>query len=145
MKIYLASSWKNQGWLESLAEMFRSWGHEVDLFCDPSTGRYVFSWRELGKDIEQIDAVEFLDDPRTQKAYQEDKKWIEWADAVVMVYPCGNSSHLEAGYAKGIGKKLYIIGSWPPGVFDVMYGFADRVFHLSEIDELGAELAGVKA
>ncbi|KKK63940.1 hypothetical protein LCGC14_2989230 [marine sediment metagenome] len=40
----------------------------------------------------------------------------------------GKSTHLEAGYAKGKGKKLIIYsGKFPKGEFDVMYGFADMV------------------
>jgi hypothetical protein len=133
MKIYIASSWKNEAKAKVLASLLLLWGHEVDCFCDASTGRYVFHFSEVGP-VDQIDAISFLQDERVQKAFIEDKKHIDWSDAVVMLHPCGKSSHLEAGYAKGSGKLLFMIGDFPKGEFDVMYGFADGIFR--ELDEL---------
>ena len=133
VKIYIASSWKNEINVKSLASLLRLWGHEVDCFCDASTGRYVFHFSEVGP-LDQIDAISFLQDHRAQKAFVEDKRRIDWADIIVMVHPCGKSSHLEAGYGKGIGKKLFMLGSFPKGEFDVMYGFADGLFR--ELEQL---------
>jgi len=126
MKIYVASSWRNQFEAIALAKDLRSQGHKVDCFCEPKKGRFVFHFTEI-KNHFNIDGIEFLKDSKSQKAFKEDKKWIDWADAVVMLLPCGKSSHLEAGYAVGKGKKLYIIGEFPIGEFDVMYGFADKL------------------
>jgi hypothetical protein len=139
MKVYIATSWKNEAAALRMARLLRRDGHEVDCFCDPSSGRYVFHWTEMVDDPEELgkhDAVSFLGDPRVQRAFREDKTWIDWADAVVMMMPCGNSAHIEAGYAKGRGKRLFIWGPWPKGVFDVMYGFADQVFRHTELAEL---------
>jgi len=98
MKIYIATSWKLQMEAKALAENLRMYGHEVDFFCDPTTGRFVFSFQAL-----------------------------EWSDTVVMLLPCGKSAHLEAGYAKGLGKKLFIydLEKFSKGQIDVMYQFAD--------------------
>jgi len=139
MKIYIASSWKNETPAQELASLLRSWGHDVDCFCDASTGRYVFHFSEVGP-LDQIDAISFLQDYRAQKAFIEDKKHIDWADAVVMLHPCGKSSHLEAGYGKGSGKKLFMLGIFPKGEFDVMYGFADGLFR--EPEQLKQALQG---
>lgn len=122
-----------------IANLLKHDGHKVDCFCDPSSGRYVFHWTEFvekEEDLKNYNAISFLDDPRTQRAFIEDKKWIDWAEAVVMLHPCGKSAHLEAGYAKGRGKLLYMWGKWPKGEFDVMYGFADRLFDEDELEEL---------
>ncbi|AEG60036.1 hypothetical protein [Desulforamulus ruminis] len=124
MKIYVVSSWKNVSMVRSLTDYLRRNGHEVDDFTDDSRGRYVFHWSEVG-DIQELDAINFLKDRRAQRAFEEDKKWIDWADAVILVLPAGRSAHLEAGYAKGKGKLLVILGEFPKGEFDVMYGFAD--------------------
>jgi len=132
MRIYIASSWKNAETVKILADTLRLWGHEVDCFCDESSGRYVFHWSEVlispDKSKSELDAITFLDDESSQKAFQEDKKWIDWAECLVLLLPAGNSSHLEAGYAKGQGKKFFILGDFPKGEFDVMYGFADGLF-----------------
>ena len=132
-KIYLASSWKNQRLVLALAPLIESWGFEVDAFCRATEKRYSFHWSELVDNEDALanyDAIEMLADSRTQRAFAEDKKWLDWADTVIMVLPCGKSSHMEAGYAKGQGKKLIIYGEFPKGEFDVMYGFADALIRL---------------
>lgn len=127
MKIYLASSWKNEDFVREWAKTLAGGGHQVDAFCDPNIGRYVFHFSEIG-DPKELDAINFLEDGRTQKAFAEDKKWLDWCDVYLLILPAGKSSHLEAGYAKGMGKKLIIWqAEYPKGEFDVMYGFADMV------------------
>lgn len=127
MKIYLASSWKNIEWVEAWDLLLRYEGHQVDAFCDDTSGRFVFHFSEIG-DASKLDAVNFLQDERSQKAFAEDKKWLDWADVCLLILPAGKSSHLEAGYAKGCGKKLIIWQQqFPKGEFDVMYGFADLI------------------
>ena len=127
MRIYLASSWKNHQIVKSWAAHLRDRGHKVDAFCDDSNGRFIFDYREIGK-ADELDAINFMDDYRTRKAFQEDKKWLDWADACLLILPAGKSSYLEAGYIKGQGKYLVIWqNEFPKGEFDVMYGFADLI------------------
>lgn len=145
MKIYIATSWKMEGIAKELAKILRENSHEVDCFCDASTGRYVFHWSEFvekEEDLSNYNAIDFLKDPKTQKAFQEDKVHIDWCEAVVMILPCGRSAHMEAGYAKGCGKMLFIYGEFPQGEFDVMYGFADGMFSWSELSQLICALKG---
>lgn len=150
MKIYIASSWKNKEECLSLAGLLRNEGHKVDCFCDTSTGRYSFHWSELverEEDLADFDQVRFMADPRAERAFQEDKKWLDWAEAVVLLLPSNRSAHLEAGYIKGQGKLLYILGDFPPGEFEVMYGFADGIYRYTDRAELKrflADLADLK-
>ena len=142
LRIYIASSWKNQKAVLEMADILEGSGFEVDAFCRPGT-RYVFYWAELvnnESDLDKYDAITFLNDPRVQRAFNEDKKWLDWADCVVMMKPCGNSAHLEAGYAKGRGKRVYIYGDFPLGEFDVMYRFADGLFRTEEMHKLIKQL-----
>lgn len=139
MRIYLASSWKNQEEVLILAETLERHGFEVDAFCRSSDSRYAFHWSELVDDegdLKYYDAIEMLADPRTQRAFKEDRKWLDWSECVIMIMPCGRSSHLEGGYAKGQGKLLYIYGEFPKGEFDVMYGLADRLFRVEQLKDL---------
>ena len=148
MKIYLASSWKNQKEVIALAGYLELCGFEVDAFCRSSDKRYAFHWSELvdsEDDLANYDAIEMLADPRTQRAFKEDRKWLDWSDCVIMLMPCGRSSHLEGGYAKGQGKLLYIHGAFPKGEFDVMYGLADGLFRSGDLDGLVNELLNVGA
>ena len=143
MKIYIASSWKNTKECKEIAAAFRKDGHAVDCFCDESSGRYVFHWKELVKeeaDLQQFNAITILQEEKTQKAFKEDKKYLDWADAVLLVLPAGNSAHLEAGYGKGKGKRLFIYGPFPKGEFDVMYGFADGLHAWGQMDLLRVAL-----
>ena len=139
MKIYIASSWKNQKAVIELAEYLERYGFEVDAFCRANDKRYVFHWSELVDDEDELanyDAIEMLADTRTQRAFKEDRRWLDWSDCVIMLMPCGRSSHLEAGYAKGQGKLLYIYGAFPKGEFDVMYGFANGLYRSEQIDKM---------
>jgi len=135
-KIYIASSWKNELKVRTLAETLREQGFEVDDFTDPSKGRYVFKWSEIEEGGLKLDALTFLKDKRTQRAFREDKGKIEWSDVLILLIPAGNSSHLEMGYAAGLGKKTIIFApdGFPQGHFDTMYGFADLL--TSDIAEL---------
>ena len=127
MNIYIASSWKNAEAVLALKSELEEWGHIVDAFVDVSNGRYVFSFSEIGN-VEQLNAINFLHDERAQKAFTEDRKWLDWCDCCLLLLPAGKSAHLEAGYAKGQNKKLVIYQtSFPVGEFDVMYGFADLI------------------
>lgn len=127
MKIYLASSWKNEEIVKLWAELLRRYHHEVDAFCDNSNDRYIFHFSEIGETWD-LDAINFMIDERSQKAFQEDKKWLNWCDCCLLILPAGKSSHLEAGYAKGQDKQLIIYqDEFPKGEFDVMYGFADLI------------------
>lgn len=135
MKIYIATSWKMKRLALDVSKILKESGHEVDCFCDDSGGRYVFHFSEIG-DATKLNSINFLEDERSQKAFREDKKWLDWADAVVLLLPSGKSAHLEAGYAVGQGKKLYIMGDFPMGEFDVMYGFADGLYKWGNLTAL---------
>lgn len=143
MDIYIASSWKNKEAVRNLAEFLRSKGFEVDDFTDDSRGRYVFHWMDVCADLDRINAKAFMEDGRTKKACNEDIKLIKWCDVLIMLCPCGKSSHLEAGYAKGLGKKTYLFApnGFPPGDFEVMYCLFNGLY--SNIDKLHLELVRI--
>ena len=129
MKIYIASSWKNAKKVFVLAYFLRELGYEVDAFCDSHNGRYVFHWKEISTNKNKFNAKTFLKYPQAKKAFEEDKKWLDWCECLILLLPAGRSAHREAGYIKGQGKKLIIYhpAGFPDGEFDVMYGFADLV------------------
>lgn len=134
MKIYIASSWKNEEKLRLLQGTLIDAGNEVDLFCASETGfgysgrEFVFSFDRL-PDSEYMNAATIFDEPVVHEAFLEDKNFLDWSDAVLLVLPSGKSAHLEAGYAAGAGKKLviYHLDGLPSGEFDVMYGFAELI------------------
>ena len=44
--------------------------------------------------------------PLAEKQFAADLEALEWADACVLVPPCGRSAHTEAGWMAGRGKKV---------------------------------------
>ena len=146
----MASSWKNQQSVLLLTQFLRDKGHEVDCFCDTSLGRFVFHWSEFFGPVTEEEAEKrkyewnaqtFLLQEKTQRAFAEDKKWLDWSEGVVLVLPAGRSAHLEAGYAVGQGKPVWAYGEFPAGEFDVMYGFFKELILTSQLSRLVNSIA----
>jgi len=149
-KIYIASSWKNSPFVRGLAVELRRRGHEVFDFTDTENRPdgldiFVFSagqWAlQHGKKPDEIEYKDFLTWEPAIRAFESDKAGLDWANTVIMLLPCGRSSHLEAGYAVGQDKELFIFGDLPLGEFDVMYGFANQCFWKEESFKLFNELS----
>lgn len=150
MKIYLASSWKISNAVLLIKDCLIRQGFQVDAFCDQSHGRIGWNLadelRKGGGDPQDIDPISALQHPLLKdlfkRAFAEDKKWLDWCDCCIMIHPCGNSAHLEGGYATGRGKLFYIY--WcnepPKGAFDNMYQFADGLYRPNELEQLIQEL-----
>lgn len=52
----------------------------------------------------------FYNDKYFQKVFKEDLNGLKNAEKVIMLLPAGNSVHIEAGIAYGLGKHLILIG-----------------------------------
>lgn len=137
-KIYIASSWKNKEKVRELASKLRSWGHEVFDFTDRDTRPKGTDWFNCpadkwdGPSLATIEYKEFLAHPTSGLIFSSDMSGLHWADTVVLLLPSGRSSHMEAGFAPGSGKDLFIFGDLPLGEFDPMYHFAKGCYHLNE-------------
>ena len=51
---------------------------------------------------------EGLDAPWSETQFRSDLDALKWADACVLVLPCGRSAHTEAGWMSGSGKKTVV-------------------------------------
>src|SRR4051812_40142216 len=110
MKIYVASSWRNefQPWV--VAEL-RLAGHEVYDFRNPPNGSEGFAWSEIDKHWlawTTDEYVEALQHQLAEEGFKTDFDGMKWADFCVMVLPCGRSANTEAGWMKGAGKLVYV-------------------------------------
>lgn len=117
MKLYVASSWRNT-LQPSIVALLRGRGHEVYDFRNPRPGVSGFDWSEIDERWQQWSAEAYksaLSHPLAELAFRTDFEAMEWADAFVLVLPCGRSSHLEAGWAIGRGKPtaIYLDGGEP--------------------------------
>lgn len=128
MKIYVASSWRNEFQPIVCAEL-REDGHEVYDFRNPEPGNHGFTWRSIREDWQTwsiADYIEFLKHSVAEHGFSLDMNALKAADLCIMVMPCGMSASLETGYAVGAGKPtaVYIPGMREP---DLMVKMADLV------------------
>lgn len=106
MKIYVASSWRNTLQPDIVA-LLRHLGHEVYDFRNPPS-RAGFTWEQISKTWQAWTPEEWrssLDHPDAVAGFKSDMDAMIWADACVLVMPCGKSAHMEFGWACGAGKK----------------------------------------
>ena len=137
LKIYVASSWRNPTH-PTMVSVLRQLGHHVYDFQNPQTPEDIeagvegddkgFHWKQIDPNWENWSAREFrdaLDDQRAVDGYNADMAALNWADIVVLLLPCGESAHLEAGYAAGARKTViaYIDGGEP----ELMYRLFDAI------------------
>lgn len=127
-KIYVASSWRNIYYPEVVSKL-REAGHEVYDFRNPPHGGNGFRWTDIDEnalDWTFAQYTEGLKNPKAERQFQADLEALEWADACVLVLPCGRSAHTEAGWMAGRGKKVvvYIPKMEEP---ELMYKLFDKV------------------
>ena len=138
MKIYVASSWRNE-YHKNVVAILRNEGHEIYDFKNPEEGNNGFAWSDIDPDWEQWTSkqyIEALKHPIAEKGYMFDFRAMQWADCCVMVLPCGRSANTEAGWMKGVGKKVFVLqlDQQEP---ELMYKIYDDI--LTSIEQLRAQ------
>ena len=116
VKIYVASSWRNEG-QQAIVAQLRSAGHEVYDFKNTGEGKAGFSWKKA-------------------------MNALKWCDACVMVQPCGRSAALELGWACG-AKKITVALLEDNQEPELMIKMADKI--CISIDEVIEYLASAPA
>ncbi len=111
MRIYLASSWRNQYQAEVLADL-RNAGHEVYDFKNPAPGNTGFGWKQCDPELVTHLNVQRLRDalehPAAVTGFKFDYEAMEYAECCVLLLPSGMSAHLEAGWIGGRGKPVIV-------------------------------------
>jgi hypothetical protein len=135
MKIYVASSWRNE--LQPLVvHALRVAGHDVYDFKNPKDGDVGFSWKQVDPNWMSWTAKQTIaayDTSLALAGYTSDRKAINDCDALVLVQKCGFSSALELGLACGMEKRtcaLMVDGQEP----DLMLMMAD--VHVTSISDV---------
>jgi len=121
MKIYVASSWRNTRQPEVVRSL-RDAGLEVYDFRNPRPGEDGVRWSDIDGWWREWDASGFnaaLEHPLADAGFRSDFEAMLWADACVLVLPCGRSAHLEAGWFIGAGKPVFAL--LDDGVPELMY------------------------
>ena len=104
------SKYRNKNQCELLVKKLQDLGKTCFNFCevpaDPNNPE--------GNPEEQMDVFEnvsdFYNDEYYQYVFKTDLDGLKNADIVIMLLPAGNSVHMEAGIAYGLGKPLILIG-----------------------------------
>lgn len=139
MKVYVASSWRND-YQQDVVRGLRELDHEVYDFRNPShegpdrsdkisdlDGG--FHWSDIDPNWQSWSVKEYIDKlqhPIAESGFLSDWLAMEWAEACVLVMPCGRSAHLEAGYFVGAEKPLLILASKSEP--ELMYKMAHGVY-----------------
>lgn len=129
MKIYLASSWRNEYQPTVLASL-RAHGHEVYDFRNPAPDNDGFRWAEIADDWQSWTREGFraaLDDPISNQGFKYDFDAMEASDAGVLLLPSGRSAHLEAGYFAGHPNKSLHILMMEDQEPELMYKMGDQL------------------
>jgi len=132
MKIYVASSWRNPHQPKVVFELLAQ-GFDVYDFRNPEPGKNGFQWSEIDEYWQNWTPGRFntaLNHRIAVDGFQSDFKALQACDVCVLVLPCGRSAHLEHGFARGSGKRTYIL--FPdnkPGLEpELMYKMTDGIF-----------------
>ncbi len=141
-RIYVASSWRNLELALGLTALIRAWGHEVICFGEAGADGYRFHWRQVEPNRARLTSPRLLASPLARRAVERSRGRLDEADTCLLLLPCNRSAHLEAGFAKGRGKRLVVVGRFVPGEFELMYGLADALVPIDDLDNLRRVLAG---
>ena len=115
MRIYVASSWRNEKQPQVVAAL-REAGHEVYDFRNPVPGENGFGWSQIDQAWQTWTPEQYLaalDHPIAQHGFSRDMDALEGCEACVLVMPCGRSAHLELGWAAGAGRLTYVLLDGP--------------------------------
>ena len=128
IKIYVASSWRNE-YFPEVVEKLREAGHNVYDFRNPPSGDPGFKWSSVSEDYMKWSPEQYremLQHPKAERQFHNDIEAMEACDTCVLVLPCGRSAHTEAGWFAGRGKKVlaYIPTKQEP---ELMYKLFDGV------------------
>lgn len=146
MKIYVASSWRNQQQPEVVRRLMAA-GHEVYDFRHPKDGEDGFHWSDIDNDWQIWSPYQYreaLAHPIATHGFKNDMAAMKWADVFVGVQPFGRSASMEMGWAAGQGKNtILLLEDGEPELMVKMFDFIccslDEVIgilnHLKEVEE----------
>lgn len=144
-RIYISSSWNNKIHTY-LVMLLRQQGHKVYDFKNLNNNqdghsiiediikslRLESAYKQGILSPEDNDKI--LSDKKVVKCYSEHLKAIQDADTCILLLPCGKSSHIEAGYLAGIGKRVFVYDTNTHVSPELMYLTLNGYFH--NIDDL---------
>lgn len=113
MKIYVASSWRNE-YQPATVRLLRALGHDVYDFRNPPN-KSGFGWEQVnprhvsGAPVSAQEERAMVDHPIALDGYAADIGALRDCEACVYVLPCGRSASWEFGYAMGQRKRCIVL------------------------------------
>lgn len=109
MRYFIASRWENMKQVQVLTENLMSHGHEVFSYVkDP---RNFVSKEELKNTPAALkDLKNWKNNEELRSIYERELEGLRESDTLILLLPAGESSHIQAGIAFGLGKKTILIG-----------------------------------
>lgn len=148
MKLYVASSWRNE-LQPGIVVALRVSGFDVYDFKNPKEGDHGFHWKDvlLERDergyCDPDDLKKALTHTRAVEGFALDFGAMKWADACVLVLPCGRSAHLEAGWMAGAGKPVIVYARGGDMIEpELMYGLLGPI--CTSLDQVVSQLRGAR-
>lgn len=123
MKIYVASSWRNE-FQPAVVGLLKQAGHDVYDFRNPAADNDGFRWSEIDpnwKSWTPKQYAEALDHPIAAKGFNLDMNGLTTADLCVLVLPSGRSASWEYGYHCGMLGRPGIVYMPVPCEPELMY------------------------
>lgn len=117
-KIYVIGSLRKKE-VRWMAEYLRALGHEVFDEWHAAGPRADDEWRDYFKE-RGMRFSQALRSPFVEHIVEFDKRWLDWADAVVVIGPAGVSATIELHYAANAGKQPILFLPEDPERWDAM-------------------------
>lgn len=138
-RIYISSSWKNEH-QPKLVEQLRKQGHKVYDFRHPNGRNDRNVWEGVTASLNLSTAYQqtiltgddfdrMLLKKEVRERFTEHFNAMNDADTCVLLLPCGRSSHVEAGYMAGAGKRVFVLDTSTHVTPELMYLTFDGYFH----------------
>ena len=141
MRIYIASSWRNQHAVEMLTDLLRERGHEVVSFVEVAVAEET----RAGLDLEEITLGSWIASEDGRRKFLYDTAGATQSDLVIYIAPSGTDAWAEVGAAWGNG--VTVLGLWAKGEQAglmrrmVRTWYADHRMLLEEVDRLSQRMA----
>lgn len=134
MKIYIASSWKNQHAVEMLTALLRERGHKVHSFVEKAVS-------DEGRNNIKFDFEQWIYSADGLDKFDYDTNGATKSDLVIYVGPSGTDAWAEIGAAWGSG--IRILGLWAKGepaglmrhMIEWFVGYTDLLVSIDEIKQ----------
>jgi len=107
MKIYIASSWKNQHGVEMLARLLRNRNHEVISWVENNYGE------DHNHVTKKMDFETWVNSKEADQSFHFDTNGATECDLLIYYGPAGKDACAEMGAAWGAGVPIY--GLWAKG------------------------------